>query len=83
MFPAQDTAHDAVWGGEEVFKFFPNSWFDLCVGRNIFLTDTPMHSFMGEVTVHTSPPPPPPLHIAMLWLLLLVVVVVVVVVIVL
>ena len=26
---------------------------------DIFLTDTPMHSFMGGITVHTAPPSPP------------------------
>ena len=41
---ALDTAHDVVGGF--FFKLFQNSLFDLCVGRDIFLTDTSMHSFM-------------------------------------
>ena len=76
MFPALDTAHSVV----EVFfsNYFHFSWFDLCVGGDICLANTPiMHSFIGEFTVHPAPPPPPP-PLPMPWLLLLVVVVLVV-----
>ena len=63
MSPALDTAHDGVGGFFVVVvfsKIFSNSWSLLCVGRDIFFNNTPMHSFMGEVTVHTAPHPPFP-----------------------
>ena len=52
MSLAVDTAH----GGVAIFPFqtVSNSWSN-CVGMNIYFTDTPMHSFMGGVTVHTAP----------------------------
>ena len=66
MSPAVDTAHDGV---AFLFQTVSNSCTK-CVGMDINLTDTPMHSFMGGVTVHTASPSPFP----MLWLLIFLVV---------
>ena len=53
MSSSSDISHGGV-------GFFPqtflNSWSSMCVGRD--LTDTPMHSYMGKVIVHTTPPSP-------------------------
>ena len=50
MSPAVDTSHDGV---AFLFQTFSNSWLN-CVGMDVYLTDTPMQSFMGGVTVHTA-----------------------------
>ena len=50
MSPALDTAH----GGVDFPPNISNSWSNLCVGRDIFLTDTPC-IVSYEVTVHTAP----------------------------
>ena len=54
MSPAIDTAHDGV-AGFFFLQTISNSWSN-SVGMDIYLTDTPMHSFMGVVTVHTALP---------------------------
>ena len=62
MSPAVDTAHGVIWFFFVFFsKLFPNSWFDLHVGRDIFLTDAP-HAFIhGRGHCWNCPSPSPPL----------------------
>ena len=59
MFPTLDNAHDGV---AFFFQTFPNFWSN-CVGMDIFLTDTLIHSFM-EGSLSTLLPLPMP------WLLM-------------
>ncbi len=53
------------------FLVFSNSWSNLCVWKDIFFHNTPMHSFIGEVTVHTASYPSSPFLTPWLWLVCL------------
>ena len=77
MSPAIDTTHDGVAGLFFFFQTVPNSWSN-CVGIDISLTDTPMHSFMGGVIVHTALPYPLPMPWLLMFLVFFVVVFIVV-----
>ena len=60
MSLALDTAYRGA--GFFFFQIFSNLRSNLRILTDIFLTDTPMHSFMGGITVHTAPPPHFALH---------------------